>query len=134
MATLVQLKDGVAGIRLQIDKVQFRLGRGKDNEISIDDELVSKTHAIIEAMQNKETGGFDYYIQDQESTNGTYVNDRKISLHKLSNGDVVRIGASNFRFMDDASDDPAETAKLHKTWIPGVFITGPKKKGKKTGK
>jgi len=131
MATLIQLKEGVAGIRLRIDKPQFRLGRSTDNEVSIDDELVSKTHAIIEVMENKEASVFDYYIQDQESTNGTFVNDKKISLYKLSNGDVVRIGMSNFRFLDDTNDDPAETAQLHKTWIPGVFITKPKKKARK---
>jgi len=131
MATLVQLKEGVAGIRLRLDKPQFRIGRAKDNEISIDDELVSKTHAIIEAMENKEQAVFDYYIQDQQSTNGTYVNDKKINLYKLSNGDVIRIGMSNFKFLDDTNDDPAETAQLHKTWIPGVFVTKPKKKTRK---
>lgn len=136
MATLVQLKEGVAGIRLRIDKPQFRIGRARDNEISIDDELVSKTHAIIEAVENKQQASFDYYIQDQQSTNGTYVNDKKVELYKLSNEDVVRIGVSNFRFLDDTNDDPAETAQLHKTWIPGVFITKPKKKKskKKAGK
>lgn len=132
MATLVQLKDGVAGIRLRINKPQFRIGRASDNEISIDDELVSKTHATIEAMENKEQAAFDYYIQDMSSTNGTFVNDKKVSLYKLSNGDVVRIGMSNFKFLDDTNDDPDETAQLHKTWIPGVFYTKPKKKS--TGK
>jgi len=131
MATLVQLKEGVAGIRLRIDKPQFSLGRAKDNEISIDDELVSKTHAIIEVMENTERAGFDYYLQDQDSTNGTYVNDKKIGLYKLSNGDVIRIGVSNFKFLDDTNDDPAETAQLHKTWIPGVFVTKPKEKKSK---
>lgn len=128
MATLVQLKEGAAGIRLRIEKPRFRIGRAADNEISIDDELVSKTHATIEAMENREQASFDYYIQDQESTNGTFVNDKKISLYKLSNGDVIRIGMNNFKFLDDTNDDPAETAQLHKTWIPGVFITKPKKK------
>ncbi|MDH5446016.1 MAG: FHA domain-containing protein [Gammaproteobacteria bacterium] len=128
MATLVQIKDGSAGIRLRIDKPQFRIGRATENEISIDDELVSKTHAVIEAMPLDERASLDYYIQDQASTNGTFVNDARVDLHKLSNGDVIRIGMSNFRFLDDTNDDPAETAQLHKTWIPGVFVTKPKKK------
>ena len=131
MATLVQLKEGAIGIRLRIDKPQFRIGRATDNEISIDDELVSKNHAVIEAMENKQQGVFDYYVHDQQSTNGTYVNDKKIDLYKLSNGDVVRIGMSNFKFLDDSNEDPSETAQLHKTWIPGVFVTKPKKKKSK---
>ncbi|MDH5407014.1 MAG: FHA domain-containing protein [Gammaproteobacteria bacterium] len=130
MATLVQYKDGVAGIRLQIDKPRFRIGRGPDNEISIDDELVSIVHAVIEIIQN-DTENVEYYLQDQQSTNGTFVNDKKISLYKLANEDVIRIGLNNFKFIDDHSQDMEETAQLHNTWIPGVYYTGKKKKKKK---
>lgn len=132
MATLVQYKDGLAGIRLQIDKQQFRIGRGTENDISIDDELVSKLHAIIEVVENADSeGSFDYFLQDQESTNGTFVNDKKVTLYKLGNEDVIRIGMNNFKFLDDQSRDLDETAQLHSTWIPGVFYTGKKKKKKK---
>lgn len=135
MATLVQYKDGVAGIRLQIDKQQFRIGRGTDNEISIDDELVSKLHAIIEVVESQDNeGAFEYYLQDQESTNGTFVNDKKVGLYKLGNEDVIRIGLNNFKFLDDHNRDLEETAQLHSTWIPGVFYTGKKKKQKKNKK
>ena len=131
MAILVQLRDGIAGIRLRIDKPQFRIGRAGENELSIDDELVSKIHAVIEVMRNDDGSPFDYYLQDQESTNGTFVNDKKIGLYKLANGDIIRIGTTNFKFLDDSNEDPAETAQLHKTWIPGVFVTGTKKKSSK---
>jgi len=129
MATLMQYKDGVAGIRLQIDKQQFRIGRGPNNEISIDDELVSVIHAVIEVIQHED--GFEYYLQDQQSTNGTFVNDKKVNLYKLANEDVIRIGMNNFKFLDDHSLDMEETAQLHNTWIPGVYYTGKKKKKKK---
>ncbi|MDH5179318.1 MAG: FHA domain-containing protein [Gammaproteobacteria bacterium] len=138
MATLVQYKDGIAGIRLQIDKAPFRIGRGPDNEVSIDDELVSKLHAVIEVVQSKDAeSGVEYYLHDQESTNGTFVNDKKITLYKLGNEDVIRIGLNNFKFLDDQHRDLEETAQLHSTWIPGVFYTGKKKKKaakKKAGK
>lgn len=133
MAILIQMTDGSAGIKLRIDKPVFRIGRGPENEISINDDLVSKLHAVIEAVENPEAQGiFEYYIQDQDSTNGTFVNDQKISFSKLANADYIRIGMNNFRFVDDANDDLAETAKLHKSWIPGVYYT--KKKGKKARK
>jgi len=128
VAVLVQLKEGLAGIRLHIDKEKFSIGRGPENDISIDDGLVSKVHAVIEIMENKEKPGFDYFLQDQASTNGLYVNDEKIQRHKLSHGDIIRLGLSNFQFQDDVKNNMDETAQLQKTWIPGVFYT--KKKSK----
>ena len=133
MATLIQFRDGVAGIKLKIDKQAFRIGRSDDNEISIDDELVSKHHAVIEAVQDPEReDAFVYYVQDLGSTNHTFVNGDKISLYKLAHDDVIVIGMNNFRFVDDAHDDLEETTKIHKSWIPGLYYA--KGKGRKKGK
>ena len=128
MAVLIQLKGELAGVRLNIDKERFSIGRGMENDVSIDDELVSKVHAVIEIMENKEEHGFDYFIQDQNSTNGLYVNDNKVQQHRLRHGDIIRIGLNNFQFQHDAKNNPEETMQLQKTWIPGVFYT--KKKSK----
>ncbi len=132
MASLIQIKDGTSGLRLRIDKPLFRLGRSSDNEISIDDELVSKLHAVIEAMQPAEpANGYDYYLQDKDSTNGTFVNDKRVNLYRLKHNDVVRIGLNSFRFVDDAHEDLDETAQLYRSWIPGVYYTGQKQPGGK---
>ena len=62
------------------------LGRSKDNKIAIEQELVSKHHARI----------FTYfqasYIEDLNSTNGTYLNGKKIGTHILHAGDEVILG------------------------------------------
>ena len=128
MAVLVQLKEGHAGVRLHIDKERFSIGRGVENDLSIDDELVSKLHAVIEIVANQQQQGFDYLIQDHNSTNGLYVNDNKVQQHRLRHGDIIRIGLNNFQFQHDAKNNPEETMQLQKTWIPGVFYT--KKKSK----
>lgn len=129
MATLIQFKGSVAGIKLPIDKLVFHIGRGTENDISIDDELVSKRHAVIEAVANGESKDvYNYYIKDLESTNSTFVNDQKIKLHKLENEDIIAIGLNNFQFVDDANDDLDETTKIRKTWIPGVYFANSKKK------
>ena len=129
MALLILLQDDVAGVRFRIDKPRFSIGRASENDISLDDELVSKEHAVIEAVPQKEGGlAFDYYLHDQKSTNHSYVNDEQVRLKKIQHDDIIRIGKSNFRFVDDSNDDLDETIKLHKTWIPGVFITKKKKK------
>ncbi|VAX10498.1 hypothetical protein MNBD_GAMMA25-1414 [hydrothermal vent metagenome] len=126
MAILIQYNN--AGIKFPIDKQRIRIGRGAENEICIDDDLVSKEHAAIEVvLRSKKEAQVEYILQDLESTNHTFVNDKPVSLYKLSNGDVIRIGVNTFQFVDENGGELDETSQLYKTWIPGVFYTGNKK-------
>ncbi len=135
MALLLQLIDDSAGVKLPITKQRITIGRHSDNDISLEDELVSKEHAVIEVVESPNNrGGIDFYIQDLDSTNRTYVNDQVVSLHKLRHDDVIRIGINQFKFVDEAKGELDETAQLYKTWIPGVFYTGKKKKKQKKKK
>lgn len=128
MALLVQISGGKAGLRISLEQAKTRIGRDPENEISLDDELVSKLHAIIEAVPSSEREGLvEYYLQDQDSTNKTYVNDELVTLRKLQDEDIIRIGMSNFQFVEQSPEDMEETAKLHKSWIPGVYYTKKKK-------
>ena len=128
MALLLQYNKD-AGIKFSIEQQCIRIGRGVENDICINDDLVSKEHAIIEVvLLSKETAQVEYIIQDLKSTNHTYVNDDPVSLYKLKNGDMIRIGVTNFKFVDEKSGELDETSKLHRTWIPGVFYTGDKNK------
>ena len=126
MAILIQLTD--AGIKLPIEKQNIEFGRDVDCDISLDDELVSKRHAVIEVVVTPDDNRVDYIFHDKNSTNHTLVNGVQIDLLHLKDGDVIRIGKNNFRFEDEAKGDFADTVALHKTWIPGVFYT---KSGKK---
>lgn len=127
MAKLLQIKDGSAGVVFPIQKAKITLGRDESNDICLNDSLVSKFHAVIEITVNNERGGvYEYILQDLDSTNNTYVNDQLINLHRLSEGDRIRIGTNNFTFDDSEDQRLDETAKLHKSWIPGVYYTKPK--------
>ena len=129
MALLILLQDTDAGVRFRIDKPRFTIGRSSDNDICLDDELVSKQHAVIEAMPQEQARlEFEYYLQDQDSTNHCFVNEQQVGLKKLQHDDVIRIGKSNFRFVDDRNDNLDETTELRRTWLPGVFITKKRKK------
>jgi len=129
MALLILLQDGSSGVRFHIDKPHFTIGRGPDNDISLDDELVSKSHAVIEVVvHEKDEIELEYLLHDQDSTNHSFVNDEMVGIRRLSNDDVIRIGKSVFKFVDDANDNLDVTTKLHRTWIPGIYVT---KKGKK---
>lgn len=130
MALLVQITDTGTGIRLPIEKQKITIGRDADCDISLEDELVSKNHATLEVVLTPDENRIEYMLQDMESTNNTYVNDERIDLCRLKDGDIIRVGMNNFRFEDQAKGNLEETAKLHKTWIPGVFYTKGKKKKK----
>lgn len=126
MALMIQFTESGAGIKISIEKQRTTIGRDASNDVSLDDELVSKEHAVIEVINNGDN--VEFFIQDLNSTNHTFVNDTPIDIHKLKDGDLIRIGMSDFRFISQDPDSMDETAQLYKTWIPGVFYTGKKKK------
>ena len=129
MALLILLQDDSSGVRFHIDKPHFSIGRGPDNDISLDDELVSKVHAVIEVVIHEQKDiVLEYLLHDQDSTNHSFVNDEMVGIRRLAQDDLIRIGKSTFKFVDDANDKLDVTTKLHKTWFPGIYVT---KKGKK---
>lgn len=129
MALIIQFTENGAGLKLSLEKQRTTIGRDASNDIRLDDELVSKEHAVIEIMNSGDK--IEFIVQDLKSTNHTFVNDTPIDIHKLKDGDLIRIGMSDFRFILQDPQSLDETAQLYKTWIPGVFYTGKKKKAKK---
>jgi pSer/pThr/pTyr-binding forkhead associated (FHA) protein len=124
MALIVQLHEGVAVNKCPLDQPRLRIGRSPECDIFIDDAVVSSEHAVIEKVENQDSkGSFDYFLEDQNSTNGTFLNDEKTTRQKLNHEDVIRIGWASFKFIDESKMDPEKTAKIHKSWIPGVFYT-----------
>jgi adenylate cyclase len=70
------------------------LGRSKDNNVLVEDQAVSRRHALI----NKQ-GEAEYWIIDLGSGNGTALNDRRVTLAtRLKNSDVLRLGEHTFTF------------------------------------
>ena len=69
------------------------IGRHQESDIFLDDITVSRNHAVI---LHKDDG---YYIQDQGSLNGTYVNRVRVETQKLSDGDQLQIGKYKLTFM-----------------------------------
>ena len=100
-----------------VDHVELRqgdmkIGRKSSCEIHLDNLSVSGEHVNIFTI------GDDSFVQDLGSTNGTYVNNKKIAKHHLKNEDQVAIGKYRLTFMSDAVREPTDFAKT-------VAITGP---------
>jgi pSer/pThr/pTyr-binding forkhead associated (FHA) protein len=80
-----------AGEQFELSGETITLGRARDNEIPLSlDKEVSRRHAVMKLE------GDQYVIQDQNSLNGTYVNNERLSGPKpLADGDVIFIGVSD---------------------------------------
>jgi hypothetical protein len=68
------------------------IGRAPTNDIPVGDNAASGEHCRI----RPEAGGF--VLNDLQSTNGTYVNEKRIERHRLSEGDVIRVGETQLQF------------------------------------
>lgn len=103
MAALIQFASGAPGIKYSLDKQALTIGRGSSgNDICLPCAFASKHHAVIEAVSSHEGGGdYDFYIEDLDSTNHTYVNEKCISRVILEDGDIIRIGRTTLKY--DAS-------------------------------
>ncbi|MBL8739951.1 MAG: GGDEF domain-containing protein [Myxococcales bacterium] len=92
-AALVRLDPSAAGMTMMLPDHEVSFGRGRDAEIRLDDEGVSRLHARIRPTR---TG---YEIVDLESRNGTVVGGRMVRHTQLADGDVIQLGPRvSFRF------------------------------------
>ena len=92
MATLLVIHGADPGRRYQLDQPVLRIGRDSSNPIRVSDNEISRQHAEIRSEQN------EYKIVDLNSSNGTYVNGRRVTEAKLSSGDRIQVGQSVFVF------------------------------------
>jgi|GEM_PF-1550404 len=77
------------------------IGRLDSNDIQIDNLSVSGNHAQILQQQGL------YILQDNESTNGTAVNGKRITAaHTLQDGDIIAISKHTLKFSEEASSKP----------------------------
>lgn len=79
----------------EVTKSSIRIGRRPGNDIRIDNLAVSGNHAKIEKI------GGSYIIVDLKSTNGTYVNNKKVLQAKLNHLDEITIGRHTIVFEDE---------------------------------
>lgn len=102
--------------RYTFDKNNLTIGRKPENDVQIDNLAVSGHHARIDKT------GDDFILTDLQSTNGTFVNHKKIASHTLKHGDNIQIGKHVLLFLSSEKREiPAEGSatepELDKTMI-----------------
>src|ERR1700712_819994 len=85
--------DGVVIKEETLAKDRTTLGRRPYNDIVIDNLAISGEHAVLHMI------GADVYLEDLNSTNGTYVNARAIKKQALEHNDVIEVGKYKIRYM-----------------------------------
>ena len=103
MGKLVVSLDGVVIKEVQITKDKTTLGRRPYNDIVIDNLAVSGEHAVLQMV------GADVFIEDLNSTNGTYINGKAIKKQLLAHNDTVEIGKYKIKYLVDDSGEYEKT-------------------------
>jgi len=110
---LIKIKHIIGGTVLsdvEIKIGQFTIGRAADNSLQLDDKLVSAHHALFSIKRSKLMESiFDITIEDTNSTNGVFVDGKKIKHIRLKHNDKVSIGHHSFIIYDANADSSSQT-------------------------
>lgn len=114
MPKMIVSIDGVVIKEVQLTKDRTTLGRRPYNDIVIDNLAVSGEHAVLQMA------GKDVYLEDLNSTNGTYVNGRAVKKQLLQNGDAVEVGKYKIKFVNEAADAGFQQTMMFKAGSDGL--------------
>jgi len=108
-ALLVDVKNVTSRKTLILDKKTITIGRGSNNDVAIPGDTVSGFHAIIEYREDA------FYLEDQRSTNKTYLNGEEIgpySPRRLKSGDEIIFADYRFIFLIAYQTPAGETIRV----------------------
>jgi pSer/pThr/pTyr-binding forkhead associated (FHA) protein len=111
MPKMIVSIDGVVIKEVQLTKDRTTLGRRPYNDIVIDNLAVSGEHAVLQLTGN------EVFLEDLNSTNGTYVNGKAVKKQLLQNNDTVEIGKYKIKFINEAPGATFEKTMIIK---PGM--------------
>ncbi|HYR24206.1 MAG TPA: FHA domain-containing protein [Aquabacterium sp.] len=114
MGKLVVSLDGVVIKEVQITKDKTTLGRRPYNDIVIDNLAVSGEHAVLQLV------GSEVFIEDLNSTNGTYINGKAVKRQLLQHNDTVEIGKYKIKYLSEETHDYERTMIMR----PGMAMPG----------
>lgn len=116
------LKFNAAVIKeIPFSKDSLAVGRKPDNDIVIDNPAISGHHCRISVQ------GGTYFVEDLESTNGTFVNEKRIKKSGLHHNDVVGLAKHALVFLEDAPPPAAAPAKPPEPAADATMMISPQK-------
>ncbi|HMS04182.1 MAG TPA: FHA domain-containing protein [Burkholderiaceae bacterium] len=116
MPKMIVSIDGVVIKEVQIVKDRTTLGRRPYNDIVIDNLAVSGEHAVVQMA------GPEIFLEDLNSTNGTYINGKAIKKQALHHNDSVEIGKYKIRFVNEPVGDYDKTMIVRPGAVPAAPV------------
>ena len=104
MPKMIVSIDGVVIREVQVTKDRTSVGRRPYNDVVIDNLAVSGEHAVLQMSGN------EVYLEDLNSTNGTFVNGKAVKKQLLNDSDTVEIGKYKIKYVNDASSGAVDNA------------------------
>lgn len=115
MPKMIVSIDGVVIKEVQLTKDRTTLGRRPYNDIVIDNLAVSGEHAVIQMA------GSEVFLEDLNSTNGTYINGKAVKKQLLQHNDTIEIGKYKIRFQGDQANAAFDKTAAFKTPATGTM-------------
>jgi len=95
LAKLIITREGVVEQTVQLSKERMSVGRHRHNDIVLNHPAVSGEHGVITTILD------DSFLEDLNSTNGTFVNGHRIGKHFLQHKDVIKMAKYHLEFIQD---------------------------------
>ncbi len=80
------------------------VGRSQGTQTRLTDPRVSRVHCEVQVEADR------VLVHDSNSAAGTFVNGKRVAQHVLHSGDVIQVGETQLRYMDDASSEQSTLA------------------------
>ena len=99
---IISLEDNVVD-EVPIEKEIITIGRSTDNDLCLDNLAISGYHSQISNILN------DCFLEDLDSTNGTFVNSKIVMRHALKDGDIIDIGNHRIKYVNHLASSSANS-------------------------
>ena len=106
---IISLEDKVVE-EIPIEKEIITIGRRTDNDLCLDNLAISGYHSQISSVLD------DCFLEDLDSTNGTFVNSKIVKKHALKDGDIIDIGNHRIKYINHLASNSANS-EFEKTLI-----------------
>jgi hypothetical protein len=97
--------DGLVLKEIPLSKQRLSIGRKPYNDVQIDNLAVSGEHCVVVTILD------DSFLEDLNSTNGTYVNGQPVKKHVLENRDIIELGKYRLKYLKEDENEDFEARR-----------------------
>jgi pSer/pThr/pTyr-binding forkhead associated (FHA) protein len=103
--------EGKTAVERSLRPGRLVIGRTSDNDLQIDSKFISRHHCQLVTQMDS------CVIEDLNSTNGIYVQSKRVRRHHLNDGDIVVVGQHELMYIDERAPRPRSATDLSDTEV-----------------